>query len=201
MAEAVTPADRTEPDTAPPLPTAARERLQAVRRVRDLRYAEAVLADYQRSVLADKSSSAGLSMARDMLRNTEGNDDDAAGEQTLRDLVDARPDWAEAWLELGTLLLDSGRDDDAITALQQALAATPLFGTGDGPHPHAVAARKLARVFSRLGRDEDAARYYALSLTALPGQAELRPGYGEALRRLGQTDAAAQEFTRALIEA
>lgn len=75
----------------------------------------------------------------------------------LRAAVDAKPDFAEGYLYLAKALLDAGRLDDAITAARDGLSRRP--DPSIAPLGHYV----LADVYSRQGRENEAAREVALA--------------------------------------
>lgn len=62
-------------------------------------------------------------------RRSTGDLDGA--ERGLRDVVARWPDASAAWLQLGRLLLECGRDEEAATTLRDGLAALAPCDTAD----------------------------------------------------------------------
>lgn len=68
------------------------------------------------------------------------DDDEMHTETLFSELLDARPDCAEAWYEKAALLLRAGTADSAADALERAVAGRPILEKG----PHDVDVRVIA---------------------------------------------------------
>jgi len=112
----------------------------------------------------------------------------------LRRAIELRPALAMAWRELGSALVDLGRIDEAIEAIQRALALDPADA-----EPHSTMGRAL---FVGRGRFAEAATWYekALALNAKAGWAALQLAHCAALLRDFPRGAAAADRAVALQE-
>jgi hypothetical protein len=104
----------------------------------------------------------------------------------LEEITRANPANHLAQFMLGLDLVALGRDDEAVTPFEQALAHRP------GPFMNGHL--ELARCLERLGRTDDALRQYALAFARLaPGEAAPADDVRRAIRLLeaaGRTDEA-----------
>lgn len=83
----------------------------------------------------------------------------AEAEQALRDGLQHHPNYLSAWVSLGRVLKDGGRNAEAIDALQKALSL-------DGNN--AVTARLLADTYLAMGEKVEAIKKYKLVNALLP---------------------------------
>jgi hypothetical protein len=172
--------------------------LRAVRLVRGLEAIEEILGSYETKVLAGVLSSAPLALVRAQREKWCGAGADARSivEFALRDLMKEYPDLPEVLTELGYLLRDAGRTDEAIAAL--SAAASSNSGAGSAIDARAKAATELGEIHSEQGRFEDAAAAFELAISLAPVTSATRYRHGEALRRLGRIPAAVDAFARAM---
>ncbi len=110
-------------------------------------------------------------------------------ETFYRSALDANP---RAWLahyNLGNLLRDEGRNDDAIPEYMAALRAKPEL---------AQAENNLALALADSGRPGPALAHYRASLRLQPNYAQAHNNLGNALRALGRNAEAVAEYEAAL---
>jgi tetratricopeptide (TPR) repeat protein len=202
-ASATTAAEMPADETAPALVSTKAddqigEALRAVRLVRGLEAMEEILGSYETQVLTGLSSSAPLALVRTLRRNWCGDGVDARSvvETTLRNKLKVHPADPEVLTELGYLLLDAGRLDEAIAAL--SASASSNSSARSAADARAKAATELGEIYSGQGRFEVAAAAFELAISLAPVTSATRYQYGEALRRLGRTPAAVDAFARAM---
>jgi hypothetical protein len=197
-------AEQVPTDTAAPalVPTKMdkqiEETLRAVRLVRGLEAVEEILGSYETQVLTGLSSSAPLALVQTLLRNWCGEEVDARSivETTLRDALKVHPDDPEILTELGYLLRDTGRTDEAVATL--SAAASSSSSAESATDARAKAATELGELHSEQGRFEEAVAAFELAISLAPVTSATRYRHGEALRRLGRIPAAADAFARAM---
>ncbi len=110
----------------------------------------------------------GLSAAR--------NGDIEAAVAAFRRAADLDPASAEAWTNLGVVLIRSGDEARGVEALQRALRAMPGF-----PEAH----RNLAVALDRQGRSSEAARHYRAFLERSAGDNPDRASIVARLEEMG----------------
>lgn len=110
--------------------------------------------------------------------------DNTAAEAQLRRAMAADPGWAPAWLSLGELLLNSGREDEAVPLLQRVAQRLPQ------------AALLLARHYNERQRSADALAITAALCRAGQAPAELIAQYVAALAALGRQDEAVNFYSQ-----
>jgi len=173
------------------------ETLRAVRLVRGLEAVEQILGSYEQQVLSGLSSSAPLALARTLRQNWCGEADSrSAVETALRHALEICPDDPETLTELGYLLRDCGRFDEAIAAL--SASASGSSGARPAGDARAKAATELGEIYSAQGRFEEAVAAFDLAISLGSVTSATRYQHGEALRRLGRIPAAADAFARAM---
>jgi Tfp pilus assembly protein PilF len=107
----------------------------------------------------------------------------------LEEATRLEPGNADAWVNLGAALQQSGSLDDAAAAYREALRLRPA---------HGAAQNNLGAVLEGLNRHAEAAEAYAEAIRLTPESAEIRANLGRALLALGRTEDAAAQFTEAL---
>jgi tetratricopeptide (TPR) repeat protein len=112
-----------------------------------------------------------------------------SAEVIYRRVLEAVPKAAEGWHELGVVLLQTDRSDEAVHCLRQAVAlapATPIF------HVNLAAAYRMLRC------PEEAIASYRQTLQLGPPTPELLNNFALALKDVGQSEAALGAFDQAL---
>ncbi|MGH9888546.1 MAG: tetratricopeptide repeat protein, partial [bacterium] len=115
----------------------------------------------------------------------------AKAEPWLRRVVEARPNDAEARFQLGRARLSTGHPEDALEALNAALALDAS---------RADIGAELARTYEALGRDTDASAMYTRLLVAKDPSLELRARAGRFYARTGAIDKAGEQGAK-IVEA
>ncbi|HYI93042.1 MAG TPA: tetratricopeptide repeat protein, partial [Bryobacteraceae bacterium] len=108
-------------------------------------------------------------------------------EAQLRRAVALRPEFAEAWSDLGQARDDIGDDAGALSALQRSVEINP-----DG----AVARTRLGSLYLRLGKAQDAIPHLERAVRLSPDNQTALNSLQLALREIGQTDRADQVKTQ-----
>lgn len=110
-------------------------------------------------------------------------------EALLRRATKIAPDYISAWLTLGSLLLERGKQLEAIDAYRTATKLEPA---------HAAAWGLLASAYGPAGHPDKAARAYARALKLNPKVANAHHGHGHVLKTLGDQDAALEAYREAI---
>ena len=126
-----------------------------------------------------------LNRARQLL----GAGDLAEAQRFYRQLVEAVPQAAEPWHELGILQLQAGRPEGALECLRQAVTLDP------GSATYHV---NLATTYRMLKRPDEAIESFERALKLGSPTAELYNNLALSLKDTGQTDAALRAFDDAL---
>lgn len=116
------------------------------------------------------------------IRQTLGDIEGA--ETLLRKAIAADPGWAPTWASLGELLLNSGRQDEAVSLLQRVAQRLPH------------AALLLARYYNDQQRPTDALTIVAPLCSSIQAPAELIAQHVAALAALGRQDEAVGFYRR-----
>jgi tetratricopeptide (TPR) repeat protein len=106
-----------------------------------------------------------------------------------RQSLNERPDVAEAWVNLGTMLLAAGRYEESVAVQQRAIAMRPEL---------VEAWINLSATFRLWGKPADAAGVARRAIALRPGLAESHYQLGSALRQLGQMLGAIESFEKAV---
>ena len=106
-------------------------------------------------------------------------------ETVYRQILDIKPDFAEAHSNLGTVLQDLGRMDEAVASYHKALAINPDY---------AEAHYNLGIAFQELGKLDEAVASYHKALAIKPDYADAHNNLGNALRGLGKLDEAVASY-------
>ncbi|MBI2504364.1 MAG: tetratricopeptide repeat protein [Candidatus Latescibacteria bacterium] len=117
----------------------------------------------------------------------EGRDEEALVQ--LRKALQLKPDYADAWAELGNLLFDQGDGQGAEEAYTQALRFNPSL---EGVHYN------LGNVAQGRGEWEAAIAHYQDALRCNPRYAEARNNMGQAFEAQGRRIEALAEYRQAL---
>jgi len=116
--------------------------------------------------------------------------DPAAAIALLERATAANPDFAQAFNDLGNVLMHQGRTSEAIANYRQAIDLTPGY-----PEAH----NNLGNACQIAGRPEDAVACYQRALDLAPDYAEAYRNLGSALRRLGRLPEAIAAFRSAVL--
>ena len=140
-------------------------------------------ADYQKALELDPNcASAHFNLAVMFVQAGAFGEAEAHYRQALQ----GRPT-AETHNGLGYALARQGRTDDAVAEFRKAIDADPKF---------TPACNNLAETLAEQGKLEEAEHYYELSLAQKPSAAVYN-ALGVVMRRLGKTDEAAEQFSKA----
>jgi tetratricopeptide (TPR) repeat protein len=112
------------------------------------------------------------------------------GEATavLKSGLAARPEAPQLVLELADIQRATGRGQEAVELLENAVAAGPVTGSENSYPPELVEA--LADAYEDVGRTRDAIALLKRTLVGKPGQERLRLALGAKLRRSGDFEGA-----------
>jgi len=111
-------------------------------------------------------------------------------ETLLRETLRLRPDFSNAYNNLGNILVRTGRMDEAIRNFREAVRTTP----GD-----AVKLSNLGVALARRGDLEEAERLQRSALHLAPDNPEIHNNLGSLLLRAGRPDEALAEFLKAIV--
>ena len=110
-------------------------------------------------------------------------------EVLYRRVLDTAPDYADALHYYGVLLHQTGRPDEAIGRLEEAVALRPA---------DAGMRNNLGNVLARRGRMSEAAQAYRAAIGLAPSNAEAHNNLGAALRALGRAEEAEASYRSAI---
>ncbi|MET0391338.1 MAG: tetratricopeptide repeat protein [Polyangiales bacterium] len=114
--------------------------------------------------------------------------DAGAAEKAYRQALAAKPDLTQAQNNLGVLLRDTGRLEEAVGMLERAVAAAPESAAGH---------QNLALAYEDAGKLDRSRAEYARAIDLAPDDAMTRANYGLLLLKLGDSQAAVRELSRA----
>ena len=109
--------------------------------------------------------------------------------QLIRRAISLQPNYFQAYGNLGTVLNDLGKHDDAIAALRQAIALDPNF-----PDAH----NNLGNALKAKGHLEEAIAAYRKAIALNPNYPEPHSNLGNALTEMGQYTEAISALRRAI---
>jgi Tfp pilus assembly protein PilF len=109
----------------------------------------------------------------------------------LQKALAVQPDYAEASNALGAFLADEGRFEESRRAFEKALN-NPYYETPQ------LAAYNLGTLFYRLGKYQEAAKYYRQAIEFAPNYAAAHLELARTLEALGDTAGALNEYKEAL---
>jgi hypothetical protein len=169
---------------------------------RDVQRARAVLTlaevlNFYRTKMATVTADLpGLALAEQCVREAQLDEDTLI--TTLRSMLDQADDFAEAWYELGDLLLVDGHCAEAIECFDRCLTSREAFRTHARTSCYVLAAAAKAAALEASGFLEAAAETYRRAMDT-GGQSGLAYiAYGRLLRRLGRPREAATAFDAGL---
>jgi tetratricopeptide (TPR) repeat protein len=110
---------------------------------------------------------------------------------SLRRLSQLLPQSPDAWRDLGMALDAARRDDEALSAFQQALRLNPESVSG---------MNSLAELAARKGRNDEAERWFRKVLRQKPNWGPAHLGLVKVLEATGKTEEAKKEFQAALTD-
>jgi tetratricopeptide (TPR) repeat protein len=110
-------------------------------------------------------------------------------ETLYRTTIRKNPDCGMAHNNLGLLLADNGRTDEAMAHYQKALELDPN---------HAEAHNNLGNLLKKMGRTDEAMAHYQKALELNPNYSEAHNNLGNLFTKMGQTDEAMAHFLKAL---
>lgn len=113
----------------------------------------------------------------------------AEAEALFREVVARVPEDGHMYFHLGTALMQTGRDAQAVEPLQRSIELEPLY---------VLAHENLGISLDRLGRRDEALASYDRALALNPTRATVHHNRATTLRALGRYDEAKSEFERAL---
>ena len=111
------------------------------------------------------------------------------GERLWRDSLAANPSAWIAHVNLGHVLLDAGKPQEAAVQFEQTLSMEPNLYTVQ---------TDLGVAFWRMGKPQEAIRHYEQSVQLNPDYADAHYNWGAALRRTGKPQQAIEQFQQAL---
>mgnify|MGYP001607730256 CR=1 FL=1 len=109
--------------------------------------------------------------------------------ESWRRVVQLLPHYAEAWQDLGLALAEQQRDEEAVSAFQQALRLEPAS---------AVPLNGLAQMLARQGKSAEAIRQFERVLQFKPHWGPAHLGLGRTLEATGRPEEAERHFRQAL---
>jgi tetratricopeptide (TPR) repeat protein len=110
-------------------------------------------------------------------------------EKLYREVLAARPGFAEVHVNLASVLMFRGDFEAAMTSCRRGIALKPDYAKG-----HCY----LGDILAFQSRFDEAAHSYRQAISCKPDYAEAHNNLGNALLRLGQLDTAALSYSRAL---
>jgi predicted O-linked N-acetylglucosamine transferase (SPINDLY family) len=122
------------------------------------------------TVLASPSAPAIASFSFGLLCATQDRLQEAAA--AYRHAIAIKPDFVDAYINLGTVVLALGRREEAVTIFRDAIAISP---------ENAMALGNLGKALQDLGRIDEAIDTYLAAVTLKPDDAGIQMNYGAAL--------------------
>ena len=110
-------------------------------------------------------------------------------ETVYQQILDIKPDFAEAHNNLGNVLRELGRLDDAVASFEKALTFKPDY---------AEANYNLGNALRELGQLDDAVASYDKAIALNPDYAKAHNNLGNTLKELGRFDDAVASFQKAI---
>src|SRR5450432_1959705 len=141
--------------------------------------------EYKQAVALDPSSDAVTGLANIYMRGRRLPE----AKEYLRKLIAAHPDRAAAHIQLGQILADEGKNDDAIAELQTGVKLAPK---------DLAAQRDLADLYFASKKNDQAEAAYRAVLAARPNDADLHHALGKSLLEQKKFADAEKEFIAAV---
>jgi tetratricopeptide (TPR) repeat protein len=141
--------------------------------------------EYKQAVMLDPSSDAVIGLANLYMRGRRFPE----AAEYLRKLIEAHPERADAHIQLGQILADEGKNDEAIAELQTGVKLAPT---------DFAAQRNLADLYFAIKKNDQAEPIYRALVAAKPDDAELRHALGKALLEQKKYADAQKEFMTAV---
>jgi tetratricopeptide (TPR) repeat protein len=110
-------------------------------------------------------------------------------EEIFHQAILSEPTLVEAYYDLGTLLLEQNRREEAIKCYRLALSIQPDFALANG---------NLAKILAEEGKLAEAIRHYETAVRASPETAELHYNLAVAYRSVGQLNEAIGQLRTAI---
>jgi len=110
-------------------------------------------------------------------------------EALLRRATQIAPDYSDAWMMLGSALLERGKLPEAVLAFKHAVQLVPESWDAWG---------RLALAHARASQPEEAARCYARSVELKPDAPMVQMGYAHTLKTLGDQQGALRAYRAAI---
>jgi len=148
------------------------------------KYADAEV-EYKQAVALDPSSDAVTGLANIYMRGRRLPE----AKEYLRKLIAAHPEQASAHIQLGQILADEGKNEDALAELQAGVKLAPT---------DVAAQRDLADLYLTMKKDGQAETAYRALLAAKPNDAELHHALGKSLLEQKKYAEAQKEFVTAV---
>lgn len=128
---------------------------------------------------------------RALIRHLEMNGRHAEAAEAYQHLLSIRPDWLNGWYNLGQALWRARNFEQALAAYQRAL-------DGGITQPEEAHLNRSTLLAQHLGRFDDARTELALALQANPGYLPAWLNLGNLCEQIGDRDAAAAAYAKAL---
>ena len=141
--------------------------------------------EYKQAVALDPSSDAVTGLANLYMRGRRLPE----AKEYLRKLIAAHPDQAAAHIQLGQILADEGKNEDAIAELQTGVKLAPT---------DVAAQRDLADLYFTMKKNDQAEAAYRGLLASKPNDAELHHALGKSLLEQKKFVDAEKEFAVAV---
>jgi tetratricopeptide (TPR) repeat protein len=141
--------------------------------------------EYKQAVALDPASDAVTGLANIYMRGRRLPE----AKEYLRKLIAAHPEQAAAHIQLGQILADEGKNEDAIAELQTGLNLAPK---------DLAAQRGLADLYFVIKKNDQAEAAYRALLAAKPNDAELHHALGKSLLEQKKFADAEKEFIAAV---
>ncbi len=141
--------------------------------------------EYRQAVALDPSSDAVIGLANLYMRGRRFPE----AADYLRKLIATHPERADAHIQLGQILADEGKNDEAIAELQTGVKLAPA---------DFAARRDLADLYLTIRKNDQAEAIYRALLAAKPDDAELHHGLGKSLLEQKKFADAEKEFMTAV---